>query len=552
MRSVIYARFSSDSQREASIEDQVRLCRGVAAARGWEVTEVYADHALSGASVLRPGYQRLLEDMRARRFDIVLAEGLDRLSRDQEHTAALFKQMVFYGVELVTVVEGAVGELHVGLKGTMNALYLKDLAQKTHRGLRGRIEAGRSGGGLYYGYAVLPGTVQADGLPERGLRRVDPIEAEIVRRIFREYAAGSSPKAIARRLSSDGVPGPRGERWRDGTIRGHRQRGTGILNNELYAGRLVWNRQRFVKDPDTGRRLARPNPESEWVVHEVPELRIIDDQLWQAAKQRQSDMDEQPALVAAKATRFWERRRAKHLLTGLLFCGSCGGRYAAVGRDYLACGASVQGGCGHTRRLRRPMLEELILDVLRERLLTPDAVAEFVRCYADETNRSRAEATARRAAQEQLLVKRRAKLAGLYDAIADGFRTPGLLAELRELEAEVGQLRAELDTPPPAPVRLHPNLPELYRAKVEALRTTLADPSIRDAALGVLRGLITRVTVYARSDHEELVVEGAITAMMALGSDRDARLFAGRSGSSVKLVAGARNYRELPALTAAV
>ena len=82
MRSVIYARFSSDSQREASIEDQVRLCRGVAAARGWEVTEVYADHALSGASVLRPGYQRLLEDMRARRFDIVLAEGLDQPAVD--------------------------------------------------------------------------------------------------------------------------------------------------------------------------------------------------------------------------------------------------------------------------------------------------------------------------------------------------------------------------------------------------------------------------------------------------------------------------------------
>ena len=325
MRSVIYARFSSDSQREASIEDQVRLCRGVAAARGWEVTEIYADHALSGASVLRPGYQRLLEDMRARRFDIVLAEGLDRLSRDQEHTAAMFKQMVFYGVELVTVVEGMVGELHVGLKGTMNALYLKDLAQKTHRGLRGRIEAGRSGGGLCYGYAVLPGTVQADGLPQRGLRRVDPIEAEIVRRIFREYAAGSSPKAIARRLNSDGGPGPRGERWRDGTIRGHWQRGTGILNNELYAGRLVWNRQRFVKDPGTGRRLARPNPESEWVVHEVPELRIVEEELWQAAKERQIEMDGRPALVAAKATRFWERRRAKHLLTGLLFCGSCGG-----------------------------------------------------------------------------------------------------------------------------------------------------------------------------------------------------------------------------------
>ena len=62
-------------------------------ARGWEVVEVYADHAISGASMLRPGYQRLLEDVRAGRFDVVLAEGLDRLSRDQEDTAALYKQL---------------------------------------------------------------------------------------------------------------------------------------------------------------------------------------------------------------------------------------------------------------------------------------------------------------------------------------------------------------------------------------------------------------------------------------------------------------------------
>jgi DNA invertase Pin-like site-specific DNA recombinase len=84
----------------------------------------------------------------------VIAEALDRLSRDQEHTAALFKQLAFSGVDLATVAEGTIGELHVGFKGTMNALFLKDLAQKTHRGLRGWVEHGRSGGGRCYGYAV--------------------------------------------------------------------------------------------------------------------------------------------------------------------------------------------------------------------------------------------------------------------------------------------------------------------------------------------------------------------------------------------------------------
>jgi hypothetical protein len=78
--------------------------------------------------------------------------------------------------------------------------------------------------------------------------------------------------------------------WNDSTIRGHVKRGTGIINNELYVGRLVWNRQRYVKDPSTGRRVSRMNAESEWIVVEVPELRIIDDKLWQGVKALQSEI----------------------------------------------------------------------------------------------------------------------------------------------------------------------------------------------------------------------------------------------------------------------
>ena len=194
MRAVIYARYSTDAQREASIEDQVRLCRELAerARLG------------GGRGLRRPRAERaprccgratsaLLEDVRAGRFDVVVAEALDRLSRDQEHTAGLFKQLAFAGVRLVTVAEGEIGELHVGLKGTMNALFLKDLAQKTHRGLRG---PGRGRAAPAAGAATAtpwcPAPPDRDGLPERGLRRIEPAEAAIVRRIFDEYAAGRS------------------------------------------------------------------------------------------------------------------------------------------------------------------------------------------------------------------------------------------------------------------------------------------------------------------------------------------------------------------------
>jgi hypothetical protein len=76
---------------------------------------------------------------------------------------------------------------------------------------------------------------------------------------------GKSPRAIATDLNRDGIPGPFGHTWGDTTIRGHACRGNGVVNNELYAGVLVWNRQRFIKDPSTGKRVSRPNPEAKWI-----------------------------------------------------------------------------------------------------------------------------------------------------------------------------------------------------------------------------------------------------------------------------------------------
>ncbi|MES2847362.1 MAG: recombinase family protein, partial [Pseudomonadota bacterium] len=127
-RVALYARYSSDRQSDASIEDQVRVCLERAAREGWTVVQTFADRAISGASLLRPGLQGLIEEAMAGRIDLVLTEGLDRLSRDQADVAALFKRLTFAGVGIVTLADGVISELHVGLKGTMNQLFLKDLA----------------------------------------------------------------------------------------------------------------------------------------------------------------------------------------------------------------------------------------------------------------------------------------------------------------------------------------------------------------------------------------------------------------------------------------
>jgi site-specific DNA recombinase len=183
----LYARYSSDQQNAVSIEDQFRICRERADREGWEISSAYHDAAISGSTlILRPGIQSLLNDALAGKFDIILAEALDRVSRDQADVATLYKQLEFAGVKLVTLSEGEISELHVGLKGTMNALFLKDLAKKTHRGMRGRAEKGKSAGGNCFGYDVVK-RISSEGELIRGERSVNESEALVVRRIFREF-----------------------------------------------------------------------------------------------------------------------------------------------------------------------------------------------------------------------------------------------------------------------------------------------------------------------------------------------------------------------------
>src|SRR6185312_15779922 len=214
MRVAIYARYSDDKQSPHSIEDQVRLCREHVGRAGLgEVVEVYSDAAISGASLItRPGAKRLLSDARTGRFDAVLIESLDRISRDQEDIAAIKKRLAFADVALIAVDDGAITELHVGLKGTMAALYLKDVAAKTRRGQIGRAVAGFSPGGLSYGYRVVR-RYDERGEPIRGMREIDPDQAAVIKRIYRRYLAGDTPRTIAAALNRDRVPGPRGGEW---------------------------------------------------------------------------------------------------------------------------------------------------------------------------------------------------------------------------------------------------------------------------------------------------------------------------------------------------
>lgn len=380
VRAVVYARYSSDQQREASIADQIEVCRRYIERQGWTLTGAYDDAAISGASRMRPGLLRMMTDATARQFDVVVCEAIDRLGRKLADVADLYDRLTFARVDIHAINIGHVTQMHIGIMGTMAQMTLTDLRDKVRRGQLGRARAGRIPGGLAYGYEVVP---PPPGAKESGERRIKPAEAAVVRAIFTSYAGGKSARTIAAELNAQQIAGPDGRPWIDTTIRGQLDRGTGLLNNTLYIGKLSWNRCSYIKDPATGRRVARVNPTSEWEETEIPELRIVDQTLWDRVKQRQQDV--RIEMRGADGNPLNRAHRQQFLLSGLLVCGACGGGYTIIGKDRYGCATRRgRGTCDNATTISRQHIEARVLGALKSRLLTPNMVSEAITRFAED------------------------------------------------------------------------------------------------------------------------------------------------------------------------
>ncbi len=500
-KAAIYARYSSDLQTDASIEDQVRLCKEKAESESWDIVECYTDHGISGSSVmLRPGVQRLVQDGMEGKYDVLIAEAMDRLSRDQEDIAAIYKRMQFAGITIITLSEGEINNLHVGLKGTMNAMFLKDLADKTRRGLRGRVEKGKSGGGLTYGYDVVK-AFDANGEPVCGERKINTEQAAIVVRIFKEYLAGMSPKAIAKKLNKDGVPCPSGKEWGASTIYGNRQRGTGILNNELYIGQLVWNRLRYIKNPDTGKRVSRLNDEKDWIRKDVPELRIIDQDLWDQVKEKQGEIRKQH-------TQFWGKQRPKNLFSYLLKCECCGGGYSKVSQDRYGCStARNKGTCDNRLTIKQDKLEEAVLNALKEHLMDEELCKVFCEEYTRHINELRSQHNTKHILLEKELKQLVQKESDMIDAICEGFANEALKERMHANEARQKEIKAILENNEEIKVMMHPGIAQQYHREVRDLITSLNTNDRRAEAATLIRSLIDKITLTPDSKKENLIVD---------------------------------------------
>jgi DNA invertase Pin-like site-specific DNA recombinase len=519
----IYARFSTDRQDERSVDDQIAMCREYAGREGLTVTRTFEDRAISGASMSnRPGILALMDAARQGLIGAIIVESLDRLSRDMEDLAHIYKRIKHMGIEIRALHDGPVNTVLIGLRGLIGQMYREDGALRVRARMKERVRAGGSGGGLAYGYEAVQG--------QPGVLRIVEEQAIIVRRIFAEYLDGKSPRDIVSKLNAERVPAPRGSRWNASTINGSKSRGNGILANALYDGRIVWNKVRMVKDPDTGKRLSRPNAPDAYLESTASHLRVVSAEMFAAAQDRHG------LRTKIKPTML---RRPKHLLSGLLRCGCCSGGMSLKdtdrkGRRIMCSAVRESDTCTNGRNYYLDDIERRVLSGLDRNLRDPRAIEGFAAIYSDERRKLAAGSVDERERIERRLTEIGAEIARGTDALLKGRAPEEIIGPaLTELARERSRLTDQIsDLAPTVNVfTLQPPAIATYLGALNDLAGSLAT-AVRSGdsdAARAMRDLVESITISPADGPPLISVRGRLTALT---------LFPGPSASLLGLSGG--------------
>ena len=276
-----------------------------------------------------------------------------------------------------------------------------------------------------------------------------------------------------------------------------------------------------IKDPSTGKRVSRLNPESEWTFHNAPDLRIIEQDLWDAVKARQSKTTWSQKSRGNGVHPLNALQRPTHLLTGLIKCGCCGGGFSMISQHHLGCStARNKGTCENRLTIRRDALEKSVLNGLRTQMMKPALFKEFCEEFTREVNRLRMEKGADLVALKSELPKIERELDKAVQAILDGFASPALKTLIEELEARKAEIETRLVDAPAPPPLLHPNMAELYRQKIATLHESLQNEVSRTQTVEAIRSLITRIRLIPESGELAIFLEGDLAAMLGFASNR--------------------------------
>ena len=456
MRCAMYARYSSDMQKQTSIDDQIRECRQFISHKGWQVCEdhIYSDKAVSGAEVNRPGYTNLKKYAFGRQFDCVVVDDLSRLGRDAGESIHIFQELTAFGIGIASVSDGIEtlsqsAKIPYYFKSIANELFLDELKAKIVRGMKGQVERGYSAGGRVYGYDAVPdlfenGEQDKFGRPKRhGVHiKINEKEAEVVRKIFEMRTLGMGYRAIAYELNAKGIPsahagnGSRSGHWCLGQVRS-------MLRQEKYTGDWTWNKTKWFKKNVTGKRLKIDNSQDKWIVHKDESLRIVPQQLWESVH------------TASAPTSPTERSRSrpangKYPLSGLLICAECGSSYivttsgsysAYICNGYWSRGTTV---CACNHRINRKSVEDAVFGKLSEVLLSEETcqrIADDVNSKLKATWQSPEERRATLLHQKSSLSK---AVENLLDVAEKGNLTESLKERLLAKESRLQAVKREL------------------------------------------------------------------------------------------------------------
>jgi DNA invertase Pin-like site-specific DNA recombinase len=496
-KGAIYARYSSDRQSGETIKTQVDKCREFCERQDILVCETFVDEAKTGTTEEgREAYALMLDMAGKGFFNVIVAYKYDRIGRSFVETVrSIYDLERYYNVAVYSATEPN-EPLVRNILLSVAENFSRQLSARIHDALISNAGQGfHCGGAPPYGYVGVrapSGRTDRKGNPVMHVTlEVEPEQAAIVRRIYREYGDGLSMAQIARRLNAEGVATPDGDTWDRSGIQY-------ILSNEVYRGWRVWNRRKKLRKPD-GKMTFRVRPRSEWIITKDAHPAIVDDDLWNAAEGTRQRVVRYRQDKGGGLTFY-----SKYLLTGLIKCEECGSNFISHGilrkgkipYAYYRCGYHDRRGdsvCANSANIQKDRLEGAVLDLLQREILTKQTVKMLIEDVRKAWDGQKDGAKEELGRAERELRKVEREIANLVHAIKAGGISGTLKAELdrcEERKARLEQTRQELQQVRPQADRLP--TPEEIAGALEGFRCLLESGTPQEKR-AVLEENVTRM-----------------------------------------------------------
>lgn len=406
MNAVIYARYSSDHQREESIEGQLRECKEYADRNDMVVIKTYIDRALSAKTDNMPEFQRMIKDSTKGLFDIVLVWKLDRFARNRYDSAHYKAMLRKNGVKVVSakeaISEGPEGIILESMLEGYAEYYSAELAQKVTRGMKENALKGKYNGGIVtFGYVV----------DENKCFQEHPVNAKIVRNIFERYSSGDGVKEILQSLQAQGVKNQTGKIPNYNFV-------TGILKNRRYLGEYRFR--------DT-------------VVENVFPI-LVSQEVFDKCQKRLEFNHKKPA--------HFKSVKEKYLLTGKIYCGHCGDHMCGVSGSgkagvkyrYYHCNSAKTKKTCNKKRIKKDLIEEIVINAIFKILNDSDLINNIVdTCYAMQTNEN-----IELFIMKNSLRQTEKEIENIITAIKRGVISDAITSALKHSEAERDKLKNQI------------------------------------------------------------------------------------------------------------